>query len=246
VNPISSCAVPEPLAAGEAHVWLAQLSRSETWLRSSAAFLTTEEAAQCERYIRSEDRARARLSRSLRRAVLSRYLGCSPERLQFACGEFGKPRLDAPRTSLEFNIAHSGDWVLLAVGDGVPIGVDVEEQRPLHDHTEIAERFFSCAERAALRGLPKHEQQRAFFVAWTRKEAVLKALGTGLSTPLDSFDVELRPNRTARLVGSRVPALDPRRWTLADVDVGHGYAAAVAAAGPLRCGQARWRGVLTP
>ena len=94
---------------------------------------------------------------------------------------------------------------------------------------EIAERFFSVAERAALRGLPQEQRHQAFFRCWTRKEAFIKALGEGLSHPLDQFDVSFAPEEPAALLATRPIAEEVRRWVMWNVQVPGDYAAALVA-----------------
>jgi 4'-phosphopantetheinyl transferase len=96
---------------------------------------------------------------------------------------------------------------------------------------EIAQRFFSEAERTGLAALPAAAREESFFICWTRKEAYIKARGDGLSLPLDSFDVSFRATDAARLLATRPDPGEASRWTVRDLPLGTGYHAAVAAAG---------------
>src|SRR5262249_38739805 len=109
------------------------------------------------------------------------------------------------------------------------LGVDVELARPDFPGEEIAVRFFSRAEVAALRGLPWRLRAEAFLTCWTRKEAFIKAKGEGLSLPLDSFDVTLVPGAPAALLRTGWAKHEAGEWALADLsDPERGYVAAVA------------------
>jgi len=157
------------------------------------------------------------------RRILARYVE-GP--LCFATGSHGKPALSPPQ--VRFNLAHSDELALLAVSPDREVGIDVE---PVRELAADAARYFSPAEQKALGSLPERERPLAFFLAWTRKEAYIKARGRGLSLPLDSFDVELRPGVPAALLATRPDAEDVIRWRLHGLDVGPEYAAALAVEG---------------
>jgi 4'-phosphopantetheinyl transferase len=106
--------------------------------------------------------------------------------------------------------------------------VDVEQIRNREMDLEIARRFFSLQEVAALEGLPADEQNAAFYVCWTRKEAYIKARGEGLSFPLDQFSVSLAPGQAPALVSHELDPEETRRWDIYNLDLGPGYAGALA------------------
>src|SRR5208283_6416 len=135
----------------------------------------------------------------------------------------------ASSDTLDFNVSHTAGLALLAFARGRKIGIDVERIRRDFGTAEIAERFFSKAERAALRELPQEQRHEAFFRCWTRKEAFIKALGEGLSHPLDQFDVSLAPGQPAALLAARPHAEEVTRWSLWDLQVPGDYSAALAA-----------------
>ncbi|MBV8073268.1 MAG: 4'-phosphopantetheinyl transferase superfamily protein [Acidobacteriaceae bacterium] len=124
------------------------------------------------------------------RILLERYSGIPAAEIQYRFGPKGKPSI-WPAGSLEFNLSHSGFVMLVAVAFGCQLGVDLEQVRPVPELRDIARRFFCEEEVAELETLPVDEQERAFFICWTQKEAYLKATGEGLSAPLDSFRVPL-------------------------------------------------------
>lgn len=113
-------------------------------------------------------------------------------------GPFGKPSPDDRK--LRFNLSHSGGWVLLAVACGREVGVDIEEIRAIDDAATIAARYFSPGESRKLHDvLGSTLGEVAFFNCWTRKEAFIKAIGHGLSHPLDTFEVTFLPNEKVEL-----------------------------------------------
>lgn len=185
--------------------------------------LSADELARAQRFVSPLHRARFVASHMGMRLVLSRYLMAPPSELEFTMGEHGKPRL-VGGSGLEFSLSHSGGVALLAVADGVPVGVDVELIRPLSEN--IAERFFAPPEVAALAQVPDAERVSAFYACWTRKEAFLKGVGTGISGGLDSFAVSLPGQGEPALsdFGSGLTA----GWTLKHLAPGDGYAGAVA------------------
>jgi 4'-phosphopantetheinyl transferase len=132
---------------------------------------------------------------------------------------------------LEFNLSHSGDYVLIAVAQEHKVGIDVERIRSDMEFESIANRFFSPNETAELTSLPPKQKTIAFFNCWTRKEAYIKAQGLGLSLPLGSFDVSLASNDPAILRATRPDAEETSRWTLFSLDVAPHYAAALAVEG---------------
>jgi 4'-phosphopantetheinyl transferase len=142
--------------------------------------------------------------------------------LRFSYAKHGKPSLGdgAPR----FNLSHSHAIAALAVTQAHEIGVDVEQLRPLKE--DIAGRFFSTRENALLRALPQREQLGAFFRCWTRKEAIVKAIGEGLSHPLASFDVSLAAGEPAVVERFEGEAADA--WQLAHFEPASGTVGAIA------------------
>ena len=194
----------------------------ETFLRT----LAEDERTRANRFHFDKHRRHFVAGRGFLRALLARYLGTMPEEVRFAYGPYGKPVLDGEHreSSLRFNASHSGDWAAYAFVQDHEIGVDVEHIKADFEAEGIAERFFSALEVQTLYALADEEKPAAFFRCWTRKEAYIKAIGSGLSHPLDSFDVTFAPGEPAAL--SRAEG-----WTLFDLDVAPEYAAALAVEG---------------
>ena len=198
--------------------------------------LSADESGRAARFHFDRDRDRFTAARALLRAVLALYLRTEPERLRFAYGPRGKPSLAADAAgggdALRFNLAHSHELALVAVARGREVGVDLEHVRADFATAEVAERFFSPREAAALRALPEGGPRvEAFYRCWTRKEAFIKATGEGLSFPLSAFTVSLAPGEPAALLACDTDGGQTRRWTLVDLEPGAGYLAAAAVEG---------------
>jgi 4'-phosphopantetheinyl transferase len=198
--------------------------------RESEQLLSVDELQRAAAYRFERDRRRFVVRRAALRAVLAERLQVGPERIPFTEGAHGKPELGARfrDAGLHFSVSHSQDIALIAVSHERHVGVDIEAITDLADAAAIARRYFSQAETAALDALAPDERRRQFFTLWTRKEAFVKATGEGLSRPLDSFDVSPMPEAHRFRVtvdGSNDP------WSLVDLALDPGFAAAVAAGG---------------
>lgn len=158
------------------------------------------------------------VGRGIVRSILGAYLGIPPCRVAIAAGPFGKPFVDAPGAPA-FNVSHSGGLAVLAVTAGFEVGVDVERVDRRLDVAAIARRFLSPQEASLLAALGADARVSAFFRIWTRKEARLKASGTGFGAA--------SPARAAR---ARRGAADTR--TLTDLVPARGYLGALAYDGP--------------
>ena len=174
------------------------------------------------------------------RSICASYLRTSPKSIEFAEGRYGKPKLAlAARGGLEFNLSHSGECALIAAALHREVGVDLEFIRDF-DFEQVAQRFFTAREVAALRSLPKPQQRSGFYKCWTSKEAFLKAKGTGLSGELD--EVEIAPMKDGEV---RIRAAVPG-WSLMELPAGDGYVAALVSQGAaVRVKLYRWASTST-
>jgi len=174
------------------------------------AFLDDEERARATRFVHPEFANRWSVARGRLRELLGARLNIPPADLHFRYGRHGKPELDSVG-SLTFNLSHTGDLAALAIAPRGEIGVDIELMRPLHE--PVAELYFSHAENWMLRDHPQYERQAAFYRCWTCKEAFVKAIATGLATPLHAFDVSFMFNEPPRLLRLEGIPEEPARWT---------------------------------
>ena len=159
------------------HLWRLSLSRPATRPEQT---LSADELERAGRFHLPVHRERFVAGRALLRAVLARYVGGAPAAIWFEYGPFGKPRLSGPRAP-EFNLTHADDLALLAVCRDRPVGIDLERlDRPL-DHAAIAAQFFDPADARQVAEAPSTLGPETFCRIWTRREAVFKARGVGLS-----------------------------------------------------------------
>ncbi|MDQ3306448.1 MAG: 4'-phosphopantetheinyl transferase superfamily protein [Actinomycetota bacterium] len=218
------------LAPGEVHVGQASVTAGASRCQLLLATLSCEEVRRSQGFRSPRRREVFVVARAMLRDTLAHALGEDPQALRFAAGLHGKPFLDHGH-GLRFNLAHSGDVILCAVARDREVGVDVERVRPDIDHESIARRFFSPVENEQIASLSPPLRQAAFFVGWTRKEALMKAWGVGLTLGLDRFDVTMAPDQPVRLLGVRAPSYDATGWSIHDLSPGPGYAAALAVEG---------------
>ncbi len=202
-------------------VFWADLDAAATALPRWQEVLDSAEHERAARFRFERDRSRYIACHGILRLLLSRYADRAPAALRFATIGHGKPVLSdgAPH----FNISHSHHLALFAISRDLKVGCDIElhDERFLADN--IAEHFFSPAERREFRAVPRADQCAAFFAGWTRKEAYVKARGLGLSLPLDSFDVSLAPSARPALYRGCAG------WSARCVDVAPDCSAAVIA-----------------
>ena len=193
--------------------------------------LSPDEIVRATRFRFEQDRIHFVRCRSTLRSLLGSYLVLHPAEIRFEYLASGKPQIAAEQNphGLQFNVSHSADVALIAVGDGANLGVDIERIRYDVDTSSLAERFFSFRERAGLRVLPDHLRVLGFFACWTRKEAFLKETGAGLSFSLADFSVTTHPDLDPELEEVRGNTKVPNQWFMADLTMGDGYRAAVAA-----------------
>jgi 4'-phosphopantetheinyl transferase len=213
----------------EIDLWIWSSRDSGASVLDMDSVLSAEEKARASRFVYERDAKRFSTRRFRMRQILGAYLSCEPGVISFVAGEHGKPFLHPDHNSdLQFNLSHSEDMAVLAVARELEVGVDVEWIRPVEER--IAEKFFSPAEQRALADLPPEWVTRGFFECWTGKEAFVKARGTGLSLPLDSFDVSLGPGVPSAIlrIGSGGHEC-ARNWRLWRFEPAAGFLCAAAA-----------------
>jgi 4'-phosphopantetheinyl transferase len=199
----------------------------------SPAVLSPDEIARASRFHFEKDRIHFTRCRSALRGLLADYLLIPAAEIHFEYLTSGKPYLavDQNPRALQFNVSHSANMALIAVGSEHRLGVDIERIRDDVDTASLAERFFSPRERDGLRALPKPLRVTGFYACWTRKEAFLKATGDGLSFPLADFSVTTHPNRAPALEDIKGDQEAAKQWSLADLSVAEGYRATLVVEG---------------
>lgn len=211
--------LPKP---DEVFVWRIALA---TVSDADESQLSADERERADRFRFPDVRRAFVQGRLFLRRILARTLQADPASLRFSVEGNGKPKLDG--VELAFNLSHSGGQALCAIAGTGPVGVDVETVSPSRDLVGLARRYFAADEFESLQSLPHVERTAAFYRCWTRKEAFIKAIGEGLSRPLDSFSVEFRIGVAPRFLRIGNNPDEPQRWRLCNLDSGSGFAAAL-------------------
>ncbi len=196
------------------------------------ALLDHRERRRADGFVFPRDRRRFVTTHATMRRILGQCVGAAPESLSFTLGNHGKPflRHEPGWPTLDFSLSHTDESAILAVSLDGPVGIDIERIRPID--VGLSWRYFAPEEIAFLDSHlgPSRQMtpawQDAFFAIWTVKEAVLKALGRGLSMPLDSFAIALTPEpRLVRLDEAPDTVGD---WQIETLDTPDGIAGAIA------------------
>ena len=186
--------------------------------------LSTRERVRAGRLKRPQDRERSLEAHCAIRRILALQLGIDPRYLEFDTTTVGKPFLARPAQNLEFNLSHSGRHGLIAVARDRSVGVDIEVRRPMRDLLGVALQIATSREAKLLKQLPTSEVHSTFFDLWTRKEAVLKALGRGFFIDPREVEVGVGPGRS-------YVNFDERIWMVESLAISSSVAAAAAIEG---------------
>lgn len=225
---VSGTSVPLGWPQGrDVHVWSIDLSAPPA---APSHCLDERELARARAFVYADDARRYVHAHVALRAILGAYMGCEPAALEFVEQALGKPRLLAAPQGHHFNLSHSKDTALLALGMADELGVDIEAVRDDLPGDELAAAVLCPAEIDELGALPDGQRAQPFVTCWTRKEACLKALGLGLNLEPRSLRVGFDGTRVRVRAGGRELEVE-------DLPAHAGYRAAVAAVGGL--GQVR-------
>ena len=230
---LSPSAAGYSLADEDVHLWRAWLDQPAWRVQQLAQTLSVDEWVRAERFRFEVNRRRFIVARSVLRSILGRYLDVEPAQVQLCYGRYGKPYLhpDLNPDMIRFNVAHAQQLAVYAFTRARQIGIDLEYVRPMSRMQQIAEQFMSTRELALLSKLPVGQQQEAFYLCWTCKEAYIKAKGIGLEQPLAQFDVSLIPGEPACLLNVDGNPGETSRWSLQSFTPVPGYKAALAVEG---------------
>ena len=223
-----------PLGDREVHVWFVSLqAKNETQLLELRTWLIPSEQARADRFLFEKHRNRFIVGRARQRQLLGRYRDQSPAEVDFQYDGLGKPsfRGSQPAEGVCFNFTNSDQAGMLAVARDVELGIDLERLRPLQNLEGLAERFFTAAETEEILAAEGLTQRDLFFRCWTRKEAYLKAVGKGLTFPLNLVQVSIAANEPARIVSINHDENAAAAWTLMHLDPMEGHFGALAYAG---------------
>ena len=206
----------------EAHIWRADLELNECFQSSFLQLLSPDEKNRAQKFRFAKDSRNFITARGILRSLIGKYLEINPAEISFQYSEFGKPSI-ADNNYLHFNISHSQNIALFAFTKKFNIGVDVEFVNPDIEVKDIATNFFSTNEIMNLLALPEKQQTLGFFNCWTRKEAFIKAVGEGLSFPLDKFEVSLEPDKPAKLLATDWDPKAVSKWSIYSMSPGANF-----------------------
>jgi len=218
-------------------IWNIHLPDHTDEIESCRARLTDAELERAAKFFKQKDTENFILCRGLLRKILGNHLDTSPAALTFERNEHGKPHVEQaslpaqPRT--EFNLSHSRDRLLIAITTGRALGIDIEFRRSGINMNAIADRWFSHKEREFFQTLENPE--KGFFDIWAKKEAYVKALGTGIFKELNSFTVPLENEPNIPMLGKN------REWFFQPLEIDPAYAAALVSEAPAAPVQLRTR-----
>jgi 4'-phosphopantetheinyl transferase len=212
--------------AGNIVVWIAHVSKAQDSLPFLEPCLDHHDCERAARFRFPADRARFVLGRGMLRKCLGHYLERPPESVELGYTELGRPVFPAD-DKIQFSISHTQDLVALAVTDGAHIGIDLEAVQPQVDLFELAERVFSSEDLALFQAHPSGEKLAAFYRAWTRKEAYLKARGEGIAEGLQRISVSMDPEEVLSIQDRRHESA-AEKWHLLSLPLPAGYAGTVA------------------
>ncbi len=169
------------------------------------------------------------LCRAALRYLLCLQLGCENSQLCFGLAKYGKPfaLVNGKPVNVRFNVTHSDPHGLITITQGVRVGIDVEQSSRKRDFDGIASMVFGPNEQAEIASLSGEEKARLFFRFWTLKEALVKALGTGLSMKLTEVEISPEIRRGAQRGIFQFPEMPETSWALEDLSTPE-YSAAIA------------------
>ena len=224
-----SSTILTPPSTQEVHVWQWDLDVCGGGFDVYWEMLSTQERERADKFRFERHRRRYVSGRGELRRLLSRYRGLSPWEVALGYGSDGKPfcTTQPPGWRICFNLSHSENAAALAISSGFEVGIDVEHVRASEESVPLE--VFSTRERAEFNALPDAERQKVFFESWARKEACLKALGTGFTLPPAhfEFDLSIRGDTTPRFVGGE--AEEAKHWRICALPSRPTCAGAVAA-----------------
>jgi 4'-phosphopantetheinyl transferase len=219
-----------PLGADEVCVWHTSLDKINWEGQEVDHLLSADEIKKAESFVFELDRRRYRIGHAFLKMILASYLALQPEEISFRYNQYGKPMLES--SGLFFNMSKSAGYAMYALTRNRNIGVDIEFIREIAQMDPIVRRLFSKPEYELFCTYPESAKKKSFFDCWTRKEAVVKAIGAGLSFPLHTFDVLTNQGESLRLIRLNSDSEKNRQWAIYDLGQDHEYAAAVAVEWP--------------
>lgn len=218
------------LDTNEVHVWHYNIEHSDNLQTELYAILSDAEQQKANEYHHENAKKEYIAAHGILRKILGEYIQVAAKNIDITIGAHGKPLLTAPFNEIKFNLSHSNNHILVAVAKNREVGIDLENTLRKTNALKLAQRFFTERETQILSSLSDNQSRKAFFRAWCRKEAILKAMGTGISYGLDRFEVSLLPDESAKIIN----VLDDEqrgKWTINDLPKIEHFASAVVVEG---------------
>lgn len=189
---------------------------SEEMLNELCLLIDSEKKSKVEKFVNKKDKIRTLIGEILIRTIIIENLNIDNKYIRFNKNQYGKPYLKE-YPNFNFNISHSGDYVLCAVDDK-PIGVDVEEKKSI-EYEEIAKSFFTAKEFDYIVNGDLKSRLDRFYEIWTLKESYIKCCGQGLSIPLKSFSIEI--DKYENIKGISNNEYKEHTFKLFDIELGY-------------------------
>jgi len=218
------------LHPNQVHIWSVNISEHINKLPIYWEFLNDKEKAKAAQFKFDKDCNCFVVARGVLKKLLSIYLNLKPKEIEFQFADYGKPYINHP-SKIQFNVSHSKDAILIGFVRNDSIGIDTEYTKRKIEVKEIARQFFSQEEYQSLMALNSEYQLQGFYNCWTRKEAFIKALGSGLSFPLNQFVVSLDSSTKAELKKTKWDSTEKEKWTLQSISQRENYIGAFAVKG---------------
>ena len=210
----------------EIHIYRTRTDLNENELNSFRKILSEDENTKAERYKFNYLKNNYTACRGFLREILSGYTGITSSKIKFSYSEFGKPFLKD--SNLRFNVSHSGNKGIIAVNIEDELGIDIELKREVPDLLSLSGRFFSKSEVTELSKTDSGKLTDSFFYCWTRKEAFIKAVGSGLQYPLNSFSVSINDKADPKIIEIANDVTEAHKWKLHNLLAAKDYISSLA------------------
>jgi 4'-phosphopantetheinyl transferase len=218
---------PDTLSLSKDHidVWLCDLKQLSVDINNFYSILSEDERKRADKLKVEDKKQQYIITRGALRQRLGLLTNIEPEDFVFKILEYGKPVLaNNPQCAgITFNVSHSHDLALIAIAQKQNIGIDIEKINHESDHQALMTRFFSRAEQAEFQTIAEVNKARAFCACWSRKEAFIKAIGSGIAYGLDNFDVSVDPENQTPEINLHKPSEET--WSAFNLPINNEYMA---------------------
>lgn len=202
-------------------IYVAKISDiNEEDLNELCLLIDSEKKCKVEKFINKKDKIRTLIGEILIRTIIIECLKIDNRHIKFNKNQYGKPYLKG-YPNFNFNISHSGEYVLCAIDDK-PIGIDVEEVKHI-EFEDIGKNFFTEKEFQYIANKDSKSKLDRFYEIWTLKESYIKCCGQGLSIALNSFSIEINKYKNIKMISNN----ENREHTFKLFDIELGYKVAI-------------------